>query len=183
MFLPYFTYQVNLVISEIFKEFLDYHEVSTKAIELVSYFNTLSYFLKKLHEEQKSIYGKIIALQYPCIIRWNSYYICFNSLIKTEIALKILITKYENLLTWDKSLKASICNIIKDNNFWSSLIVLRDHLIPLCNILDKLQWDAAKLYEVLYCFGYFYKLYSYYNNIEFLRKMIDRLKRHWAQWK
>jgi len=55
-------HQVNLVVSEIFKESLDYHEISIKAIELVSYFNTLFYFLEKLCEKQKSIYGKIIAL-------------------------------------------------------------------------------------------------------------------------
>ena len=92
-------HQVNLIIGEIFKESLDYYEVLTKAIELVSYFNTLSYFLKKLCKKQKLIYGKIIALQHLYVIKWNSHYICFNSLVKTEIALKIFITKYENLST------------------------------------------------------------------------------------
>ena len=117
LFLPCFAHQVNLVVGEIFKESSDYREVSTKAIELVSFFNTSSYFLRKLREEQKSIYDKVIALQHPCVTRWNSHYICFNSLVKTEIALKILVTKYENLSTWDKPLKVSICNIIKDDEF------------------------------------------------------------------
>ena len=182
LFLPCFAHQVNLVVGEIFKESSDYREVSAKAIELVSFFNTSSYFLGKFREEQKSIYDKVIALQHPCVTRWNSHYICFNSLVKTEIALKILVTKYENLSTRDKPLKASICNIIKDDGFWSNLTILRDHLIPLCNALDKLQRDAAKLYEVLHYFGYFYKLYNRHDNVEFSRKMIDRLERRWAQW-
>ncbi|CAI2191066.1 8803_t:CDS:1 [Funneliformis geosporum] len=93
----YFYLILYIKLIEIFKESSDYHEISTKAIELVSFFNTSSYFLGKLCEEQKSIYDKVIVLQYLCVIRWNSHYICFNSLVKTKIALKILVTKYENL--------------------------------------------------------------------------------------
>jgi hypothetical protein len=38
--------------------------------------------------------------------------------------------------------------------FWNRLLELDQILVPYCNILNKLQSDKARLYEVLHCYAY-----------------------------
>ena len=90
IFLPCMAHQMNLVFGDIFKESKKYKEISTKAIRIVSFFHMASYFAGNLRDEQMLIYNKIIALTRPGDTRWNSYYFCFHSLLKTEAALKVI---------------------------------------------------------------------------------------------
>ena len=89
IFLPCMAHQMNLVFGDIFKESLKYKDASTKAIRIVSFFHMSSFFAGNLRDEQMAIYRKIIALSRPGDTRWNSYYFCFNSLLRTEAALKV----------------------------------------------------------------------------------------------
>ncbi len=89
VFLPCMAHQVNLVVGDIFKESNIYQQTSTKAVKIVSYFHSSAYFTGLLRNEQKSLYGKTIALNTPGETRWNSYYFCFHSILKTEAALKV----------------------------------------------------------------------------------------------
>jgi hypothetical protein len=84
-------HQMNLVVGDIFKESDTYQQTSTKAVRIVSYFHTSTYFTGLLRNEQESLYGKTIALTTPGETRWNSYYFCFHSILKTEAALKVKI--------------------------------------------------------------------------------------------
>ena len=65
IFLPCMTHQKNLVFGDIFKESKKYKEVSTKAIQIVSFFHMASYFAGNLRDEQILIYNKTIALTRP----------------------------------------------------------------------------------------------------------------------
>ena len=89
VFLPCMAHQMNLIVGEIFKESDVYQHTSTKAVKIVSYFHSSAYFTGLLRNEQKSLYGKTIALTTPGETRWNSYYFCFHSILKTEAALKV----------------------------------------------------------------------------------------------
>jgi hypothetical protein len=89
IFLPCMAHQMNLVFSDIFKESNKYRDTSTKAIRVISFFNMSTFFAGNLRDEQMAIYQKIITLTRPGDTRWNSYYFCFNSLLKTEAALKV----------------------------------------------------------------------------------------------
>jgi len=82
-------HQMNLVVGDIFKESLQYKQVSKNAIRIVSYFHSSPYFTGLLRNEQNSCYGQTIALITPGETRWNSYYFCFHSILKTELALKV----------------------------------------------------------------------------------------------
>ena len=82
-------HQINLVVGEIFKESKIYQQISSKAIKIVSYFHSSVFFTGQLRNEQRSLYGKAIALASPSETRWNSYYFCFHSILKTEAALKV----------------------------------------------------------------------------------------------
>ncbi|CAG8767936.1 3645_t:CDS:1, partial [Ambispora leptoticha] len=56
-----------------------YKEISIKAIKIISYFNTSTYFLGQLRNQQMHLYnGKAYALTSPCITRWNSFYNSFH---------------------------------------------------------------------------------------------------------
>ncbi len=80
---------MNLVMVDIFKESVIYQQTSTRAVKIVSYFHSSTYFTGLLRNEQESLYGKTIALATPGETRWNSYYFCFHSILKTEAALKV----------------------------------------------------------------------------------------------
>src|SRR3954451_388343 len=82
-------HQMNLVVGDIFKESLQYKRVSKNAVRIVSYFHISSYFTGLLRNEQNSCYGQTIALITPGETRWNSYFFCFHSILKTELALKV----------------------------------------------------------------------------------------------
>jgi len=88
-FLPCMAHQMNLVVGDIFKESNTYRQISTKAIRIVSYFHSSAYFTGQLRNEQKILYKKTIALTSSGETRWNSFYFCFHSILKTEAALKV----------------------------------------------------------------------------------------------
>ena len=98
VFLPCMAHQMNLVVGEIFKESDIYHQMSVKAVKIVSYFHSSAYFTGLLRNEQKSLYDKTIALATPGETRWNSFYFCFHSILKTEAALKVIfiLIKFKN---------------------------------------------------------------------------------------
>ena len=82
-------HQMNLVVGDIFKESLQYRQVSKNAVRIVSYFHSSSYFMGLLRNEQNSCYGQTIALITPGETHWNSFYYCFHSILKTKLALKV----------------------------------------------------------------------------------------------
>jgi hypothetical protein len=51
-----------------------------------------SFFAGNLRDEQMVIYKKPVALTRPEDTCWNSFYFCFHSFLKTEVALKVFET-------------------------------------------------------------------------------------------
>ncbi len=84
-------YQMNLIVGDIFKESESYKMISKNAVRIVSYFYSSSYFTGVLRKEQKLYYNQTISLITPGETRWNSFYFYFNSVLKTEAALKVII--------------------------------------------------------------------------------------------
>jgi hypothetical protein len=87
-------HQMNLVFGDIFKENTHYRRTSSEAVRIVSYFHKSPYFTGNLRDEQTRIYNKTISLLSPGDTRWNSYYFCFYSILKTQVALKVIFTVY-----------------------------------------------------------------------------------------
>jgi hypothetical protein len=92
VFLPCMAHQINLIVGEIFKESDIYQQTSIKVVKITSYFHSSAYFMGLLRNEQKSLYGKTIALITPGETRWNSYYFCFHGILKTEAAFKVIFS-------------------------------------------------------------------------------------------
>ena len=59
---------------------------------------------------------------------------------------------------------------------------MQDLLYSLCEFLNKLQKDTARLYEVVHCFAYTTKIFSEYPDSDFSKKMISRMEKRWKDW-
>ena len=89
---------MNLIFDNIFsKEKELYQRILKEAVWLITYFNKSVYFTGNLHDEQMRIYNKHIYLASPGDTRWNSYYFCFYSILKTQAALKVNIISLINI--------------------------------------------------------------------------------------
>jgi hypothetical protein len=60
--------------------------------------------------------------------------------------------------------------------------LLQDILLPYCSVLNKLQCDKARLFEVLHAIGYFVQFWSRFSDSNLGSQMIDRLEKRWDQW-
>jgi len=82
----------------------------------------------------------------------------------------------------DLTISHAIFEIINSNNFWENLTLLVNILNPYCKILNVLQSDKARLFQVIHGLGYLSQFWSNYSNTELATKLIDRLERRWEGW-
>jgi hypothetical protein len=82
----------------------------------------------------------------------------------------------------DKVLPLDICKIIDNEVWWKEIRQLEKLLLPFCGALNKLQAKNARLYDVIYSFGYFYKIWQEYSDQNLGKKMISRLEKRWYIW-
>ena len=79
-------------------------------------------------------------------------------------------------------MKKDICRILLDNDWWDTIETLQEILLPYCGVLNKLQSDKARLFELLYALGYFIQFWNRFPDAELGEKMIERLEKRWSQW-
>ncbi|GET01130.1 ribonuclease H-like domain-containing protein [Rhizophagus clarus] len=140
VFLPCFTHQCQLAICDNFKESLTLKTASAKAITAAAYFKNgnNSYFIGKLQDIQKEL-----------------------SLVWSKQALRNLaiwhehpqLTPEANSSTSNMNkiyLNNNICKILLDNDWWNTIEILQEILMPYCGVLNKLQSDKARLFELLH---------------------------------
>ena len=79
-------------MGEIFKESDKFKQTSVKAIKIAFYFKSSNnkHFIGQLRSLQKETYEKYIQITIGNDTRWNSYYECFRTLIKSKGALRVL---------------------------------------------------------------------------------------------
>lgn len=82
----------------------------------------------------------------------------------------------------DLTISRVIFEIIDSNNFWENLILLVEILNPYCKILNVLQSDKARLFQVIHGLGYLSQFWSNYSDTELATKLINRLERRWEGW-
>jgi hypothetical protein len=82
----------------------------------------------------------------------------------------------------NKTLPPYVISIINDANFWIQLHELQSLLLPLFGILNKLQKDIARLYEIVHCFGWIVKIFMLHDDDEFSNHMMTKLENRWIQW-
>ncbi|RHZ76235.1 hypothetical protein Glove_199g18 [Diversispora epigaea] len=155
IFLPCIANQCQLAIGNLFKTSSILRTASSKVIMISAFFKNAndSYFIGKLRDIQKEFYHKYYSIMVPAETCWNSYYFCFKSLIRSKQALC-------NLAIHNNE---SLCEILLNNDWWEAIECLQNILLPYCGILNKLQCDKARPFEILHALGYlvhFWKQYS-----------------------
>ncbi|CAH1769083.1 6438_t:CDS:2, partial [Entrophospora sp. SA101] len=165
IFLPCFAHQTNLCIADILKSSSEFLTTSRKAEVVVSYFNASTFFLGELCDEQLKIYGSQYSLVKPGKTRWNSYYMCYNSILKNKRALRVGINELGDVTVVNDDsvtnqqnnviMANRVLSILEDPEFWGKLAELEALFYPYCLALNTLQKNKSHLFEVLHCFGYF----------------------------
>jgi hypothetical protein len=69
-----------------------------------------------------------------------------------------------------------------NNSFWELLTKLENILIPYCRILNILQTDKARLFEVLHGFGFLYQFWQKYPENNIANEVLIKLQKRWEQW-
>ncbi|PKY28336.1 hypothetical protein RhiirB3_444446 [Rhizophagus irregularis] len=169
-------------------ESLTLKSASAKVITVAAYFKNgnNSYFIGKLRDIQKELYNKYYSIMVPCETRWNSHFYCFKSLIRSKQALRNLAIRHERSQSTPAEASTStsnntnkiylnkdICKILLDNDWWNTIESLQEVLLPYCGVLNKLQSDKARLFELLHALGYFIQFWNQFPNIELGEKMIE----------
>ncbi|CAG8704404.1 26849_t:CDS:2 [Dentiscutata erythropus] len=116
--------------------------------------------MAKLCDKQISILKKYINFVTPSITRWNSHFKYFDSVFKNKYPLKTLVTKDDVALDDDLKLLTEIKIAINYDSFWDSLTILYKLLCPFCRALDLMQYDKARLHNVLHTFDYSFSALS-----------------------
>ncbi|CAJ0877912.1 3659_t:CDS:2, partial [Entrophospora sp. SA101] len=162
-----------------------FKNTSGNALKVSAYFKDArhKYFIGQLRDIQKELYSKYIQLALPCNTRWNSQHNCFKSLIATKNALRSLAIKFDpSSSTNTLKISHEMYCIIMNESFWDELLKLDQILIPYCNILNKLQSDKARLYEVLHCYAYLYQFWKSYSDELLASRILSRLENRWSLW-
>ncbi|GET54624.1 ribonuclease H-like domain-containing protein [Rhizophagus irregularis DAOM 181602=DAOM 197198] len=190
IFLPCFAHQINLCVGEIFKESTEFKTTIDRAIRLATYFKNSNhkFFIAHLKEQQYETYKKYIAIAVPGETRWNSvYYMCI-SLLKTQQALQILAINYKPPIVETHrqggalTLPREIFEIIDSSTFWDQLILINEILEPYCKILNVLQCDKARLFQVVHSMNYLIQFWLEYPDDILATQMINRLEKRWKDW-
>ena len=66
--------------------------------------------------------------------------------------------------------------------FWSQISQLATLMKPYCGVLDKLQADKARLFDVALSFGYFIKFWEENGDRSLAESMISQLEKRWKDW-
>ena len=69
-----------------------------------------------------------------------------------------------------------------NGHFWKLLTKLEQLLLPYCAILNILQTDKARLFEVLHGFAYIYQFWQKYLDNNMADGILIRLQKRWKLW-
>ncbi|PKK60735.1 hypothetical protein RhiirC2_818033 [Rhizophagus irregularis] len=191
VFLPCFAHQINLCVGEIFKESTEFKTTIDRAIRLATFFKNSNhkFFISRLREQQYETYKKYIAISVPGETRWNSlYYMCI-SLLKTQQALQILAINFKPPIVETRrrqgeapTLPREIFETIDSSIFWNQITLINEILEPYCKILNMLQCDKARLFQVVHSMNYLVQFWLNRSDDALATKLIDRLEKRWKDW-
>jgi len=80
------------------------------------------------------------------------------------------------------TINSEIFEIIDSNTFWDHLLLITKILEPYCKLLNILQCDKARLFQVVHSLGYLVQFWMNQPNNELATHLIARLERWWEGW-
>lgn len=80
------------------------------------------------------------------------------------------------------TINSEIFEIIDSNTFWDHLLLITKILEPYCKLLNILQCDKARLFQVVHSLGYLVQFWMNQPNNELATHLIAQLERWWEGW-
>uniref|UniRef100_U9U6N0 Uncharacterized protein n=1 Tax=Rhizophagus irregularis (strain DAOM 181602 / DAOM 197198 / MUCL 43194) TaxID=747089 RepID=U9U6N0_RHIID len=125
----------------------------------------------------------------PGETRWNSYYEVCSSLLRTQQALQILAINFKPPFSQVRrqagetpTISREMFEIIDSESFWTNIHLIVEMLYLYCKILDILQKDKARLFQVTHCFAYLFQFWNDHANIQLAARIQVRLEKRWSDW-
>ncbi|GBC10077.1 hypothetical protein RclHR1_09310012 [Rhizophagus clarus] len=82
----------------------------------------------------------------------------------------------------EPTLLHEIFEIINSPTFWNRITDISQILDPYCKLLNVLQRDKARLFQVIHSMGYLVQFWLNYSDTSLASKIIDRLEKRWNEW-
>ncbi|GBC06609.1 hypothetical protein RclHR1_06960007 [Rhizophagus clarus] len=79
-------------------------------------------------------------------------------------------------------IKVEIFEIIDSSAFWNNLNIIVEVLYPYCKILNIIQQDKTRLFQVIYGLTYLIQFWINYEDTQLAAKLIIRLENRWNDW-
>lgn len=80
------------------------------------------------------------------------------------------------------TLPREIFEIIDSSTFWDQLTLVNEILEPYCKLLNALQCDKARLFQVVHSMNYLVQFWLNRSADPLATKIIDRLEKRWRDW-
>ncbi|GES75581.1 ribonuclease H-like domain-containing protein [Rhizophagus clarus] len=177
-------------------------EVVPKITSLIQHIKSLNIKLNAIVSDSASAYAaarRRLQLQFseivflPCFA--HQCQLAIGDIFKESPTLKAasskaitnLAIRHERSQTGSENteelyLNSGLCQILLDNDWWEKIELLQDILLPYCGVLNKLQCDKARLFEVLHAIGYFMQFWKHFPDSNLSNQMISQLEKCWSQW-
>ncbi|CAB4374618.1 unnamed protein product [Rhizophagus irregularis] len=134
---------INLLIGDILK-IDEIKDIVNNAKMIMNYFKSHIQAAAKLKRIQIENYNKEIALVLPTLTRWDTHFSCFQSLLKSKIALEQVLI--------DSKIRQKINREVRNNvlseEFWEMANLITKFLEPIVVALKLFESDSSTLSTV-----------------------------------
>jgi hypothetical protein len=134
---------LNLLVKDILK-INDIKNIADNAKALVKYFKSHVQSMAKLKRIQQENYNKEIVLVLPAITRWGTHLECFQSLIKSQIAIEQTLMDSRIRQNMDSNLRFYVLH----DEFWEKLTLLTSILKPIIITLKLFESNDSTLSSI-----------------------------------
>ncbi|PKK55869.1 hypothetical protein RhiirC2_801296, partial [Rhizophagus irregularis] len=80
------------------------------------------------------------------------------------------------------TLPREIFEIIDSSIFWDHITLINNILEPYCKLLNVLQCDKARLFQVVHSMNYLVRFWLNYSDDTLATRIISRLEKRWKDW-
>ncbi|CAB4484275.1 unnamed protein product [Rhizophagus irregularis] len=134
---------INLLIGDILK-IDEIKDIVNNAKMIVNYFKSHIQAAAKLKRIQIENYNKEIALVLPTLTRWGTHLSCFQSLLKSKIALEQVLMDSEIR----QKINREVRNNVLSEEFWEMANLITKFLEPMVVALKLFESDSSTLSTV-----------------------------------
>ncbi|KAJ7113553.1 ribonuclease H-like domain-containing protein [Mycena epipterygia] len=191
---PCCAHQGQLILGDYFAENEDAAETAEQATELVHWIISHDRVRKIFDDAQHEKNFKVLVYLLANITRWTTHYLAFCRLLELKVPLRhaAYLRRQDIIdaqLGAEKNKKAinkitatanKQCDLIENNDFWSSLQTVVDDIEPICYATNINQGDRTRPDQVLLSFAGLFRHFSSHTNRSVSKGMIARIEKRWA---